>query len=369
MPWLNSIIALGILVTLVASWTLWTSALMRVRSGLPLLPAEPRRGVPWGAFDIAICLMLLIVLPLAAVLGIQATTDLLPSLKSDEVTADGQSALLIASSLASLVTLVLAGVLVMLGAGATWSDVGVSPRHASIDVLLGVVAFFMLAPAVYLVMLVLVQWFPSEHPIVRLVKDDPRLFSLSFISAVCVAPVVEEFMFRVLLQGWLEKTDPLRFVRSSAGGAANSTEASAGEQPPPNTAPPTISPPNDLTDPPQLQVPAGHQTPAQALNPYAPPSSVSYADMPIVASDATEVIEPISDKPPPFWPVLVSSTIFALLHWGHGPDPIPLFVLAVGLGYLYRQTHRALPGIVVHMLLNGVSMLMLFLNVYYGTGK
>jgi membrane protease YdiL (CAAX protease family) len=38
------------------------------------------------------------------------------------------------------------------------------------------------------------------------------------------------------------------------------------------------------------------------------------------------------------------------------PDPIPLFVLALGLGYLYRQTHRILPCIVVHLLLNACSL-------------
>ena len=58
-------------------------------------------------------------------------------------------------------------------------------------------------------------------------------------------------------------------------------------------------------------------------------------------------------------PVILSSVTFALLHAGHGPDPIPLFFLAVVLGYLYAKTHRLLPSIVVHMALNGLSMLML----------
>ena len=40
----------------------------------------------------------------------------------------------------------------------------------------------------------------------------------------------------------------------------------------------------------------------------------------------------------------VSAAIFAFMHLGQGPAPIPLFFLAIGLGYLYRQTHRATPS-------------------------
>ena len=101
-------------------------------------------------------------------------------------------------------------------------------------------------------------------------------------------------------------------------------------------------------------------------NPYAPPL-VPVVEKPGSAQIVTS--EPDSTiRPPPLWPIFVSSAIFALLHAGHGPDPIPLFVLAVGLGYLYRQTHRVLPCIVVHMLLNGVSMVVLLLSVYGGLG-
>lgn len=343
MVWLNSIIALGILIALVVSWTLWSAAFMRLRNGKPLLAAEPRRQVPWRAVDIAICLALLIGLPLSAVLGLRAATDLLPTLTPDDISSDGHAALLAATSLASLAVLALAALLVMLRAGATWRDLGVSPRHVPADLLLGVAAFFMLAPAVYLVMLVLVQWFPSEHPIVKLVKDDPRLFALSFFSAVCVAPIVEEFLFRVLFQGWLERV---------AGKLARQSVVAAAAQ-----APAT---PPEAAD----QMPLAPRR--DDANPYAPPLA-DLPEQPLTVESA--VNRDSSTSPPPFWPVLVSSSIFALLHWGHGPDPVPLFVLAVGLGYLYRQTHRVLPGIVVHVLLNAFSMLVLWLNVYGGLGK
>ena len=68
------------------------------------------------------------------------------------------------------------------------------------------------------------------------------------------------------------------------------------------------------------------------------------------------------------WPVLLSAALFAGLHWSHGPDPIPLFVLAVGLGYLYQRTHRILPCIIVHLLLNSCTMAILLLELLAGHG-
>lgn len=58
----------------------------------------------------------------------------------------------------------------------------------------------------------------------------------------------------------------------------------------------------------------------------------------------------------PFWPILVSSLVFAALHANGGPDPLPIFILALALGYLYRQTHRLLPSLALHMCFNAYSV-------------
>jgi membrane protease YdiL (CAAX protease family) len=60
-------------------------------------------------------------------------------------------------------------------------------------------------------------------------------------------------------------------------------------------------------------------------------------------------------------PILISSVLFALVHLGHGAAPIPLFVFALVLGYLYQKTHRIWPSLVAHYALNALSMAMLFL--------
>ena len=48
-----------------------------------------------------------------------------------------------------------------------------------------------------------------QNPIVMLVRNDPSVQALlvAVVSAVLVAPVVEEFLFRLLLQGWLERVE------------------------------------------------------------------------------------------------------------------------------------------------------------------
>jgi membrane protease YdiL (CAAX protease family) len=73
------------------------------------------------------------------------------------------------------------------------------------------------------------------------------------------------------------------------------------------------------------------------------------------AEHSTEPIEPTPRRTA----ILATSLIFALLHLGHGAAPIPLFFLALALGYLYQRTHRLLPSVTVHFLLNACSYAML----------
>ncbi|MEC8473860.1 MAG: CPBP family intramembrane glutamic endopeptidase [Planctomycetota bacterium] len=62
-------------------------------------------------------------------------------------------------------------------------------------------------------------------------------------------------------------------------------------------------------------------------------------------------------KPEALWPLLLTSGLFALMHLGQGAAPIPIFILSLGLGFLYRQTGSLIPPIIVHMILNSVTLL------------
>jgi membrane protease YdiL (CAAX protease family) len=135
---------------------------------------------------------------------------------------------------------------------------------------------------------VLLSRLGSNNPIVEVLlrEGTPLLYVLTGLSAVAVAPLAEEFFFRMLLQGWLESA---------------SAEA---ESPQPETAQPATNAPGNIA-------------------------------------------------------ILFSSLVFSLMHLGHGTDPIPLFFLALALGYLYQQTHRLLPCVTVHFCLNACSYLVL----------
>ncbi|MEM9644245.1 MAG: type II CAAX endopeptidase family protein [Planctomycetota bacterium] len=69
------------------------------------------------------------------------------------------------------------------------------------------------------------------------------------------------------------------------------------------------------------------------------------------------------------WPIVITSFLFAILHFGHGGAPIPLFVLSLALGYLYRQTGNITPSIVVHMALNSLTMIATFLSTNSGASS
>jgi membrane protease YdiL (CAAX protease family) len=60
--------------------------------------------------------------------------------------------------------------------------------------------------------------------------------------------------------------------------------------------------------------------------------------------------------------ILASSALFAAFHAAVWPSPVPLVVLAVGLGYLYLRTRSLIGPIVVHGLFNAVSVVYLLLG-------
>jgi membrane protease YdiL (CAAX protease family) len=169
------------------------------------------------------------------------------------------------------------------------------------DVWLGMVGFLMVAPPVLLMQFALTQFFPSKHPLIELVlaKPEARFLWASGVAAVLVAPLTEEFQFRVLIQGWLQT----------------------------------------------------------AARPGMPSESW-------LVGLATPEWERQSAGPPRHWPAIATAALFALAHANHGPDPIPLFFFAWGIGWLYRGTSRVLPGVVVHFLLNLWTLFLLLVKIY-----
>lgn len=345
-----------VMAILAASGVSWTLAIVKLfsRPKRPLIEWSPRRPVPWALIDLVIVVAIYI---LAAFLaggalrnwaGLQDITD------ETTLTLDERQWLVLANVAISLAVVLFGVPAIVARTWATSRDLGLVVRELASDLKLGVIAFVMLAPPVYLVQGILVQFWPSKHPLMEMFRGTPDVsfFVVLFIAAAVVAPLFEEIVFRVLLQGFLEKAISHRgsVIELIIGGR--------------RVAP--IEPlPEDivfLDDAAAVVVePAGTMDPAPS-NPYAAP----VASQPMTAQiiGAAESASASLRGHLAWLPIAISSIIFALLHWSHGPDWVPLLFLAAGMGYLYQRTHRILPSIVVHTLLNSLSMWGLWLQVY-----
>jgi membrane protease YdiL (CAAX protease family) len=268
----------------------WSQVLRRLAAGRELVAWEPRRPVPWGLTDFGIAFLLLIAFGLMAHLWLVPWPEPGSASVVERFEPEQRATAVLLQMLATAAAASISVLLLTLRYGLTWRDLGGAPARVGSDLRLGCLAFFVLAPPTYLLQLVLVQWVESKHPIMELIADQPDrwLIAISAVSAVVVAPLTEEYLFRGLLQGSLERL-------------------------------------------------------ADRLD-----RGVESAESP---------------RRPPWWPIWASAIFFSLMHLSHGPDWIPLLVLSLGLGYLYRQTHRLLPCIVVHFLLNLVSFSLFLVEV------
>jgi membrane protease YdiL (CAAX protease family) len=179
---------------------------------------------------------------------------------------------------------------------ATWADLGLpnTRQEAAAEATLGVVAALAALAPVYIVLMALVWHFGerSQNPLLEKLDEHPSgvVFAAAAIAAVFAAPVFEEIVYRLAIQGWLEKL-PMR------------SEAAA-----------------------------------------------ELAELDVATTQWT--------------PILISSALFAAAHFGfaYGYSPVPLFLLAIILGYIYQRTHRILPCIIAHMTFNSITILLMWLE-------
>ncbi|MCI0360544.1 MAG: CPBP family intramembrane metalloprotease [Planctomycetaceae bacterium] len=320
----------------------------------PLIPWSPRRPVPWALVDLLgiLGLYVLAFLLLRLVLG-QLGWLPAPDAATDEfkLTLDDKQILVWANIVASLGLITVAGPLIALRTGATWRDFGFSARDLWKDFKLGLIGFVMLAPPVYAIQGVLVYfWKPSKHPLMEMFKDSPdaSFFIVLFVAASVVAPIFEELVFRVILQGFLEKVFTFR-------GPAH--ELFFGS--PSYAAVEPLAESNQSADSGIVFV--ADRSPLDA-DPYRPPTIVGEEIVSAMVEDHEN--QPILRGLSAWLPIAMSAIIFALLHEQHGPDWVALTVLAAGMGFLYQRTHRLVPSLTVHALLNSLSMFGLWLQVY-----
>ncbi|HEY3393477.1 MAG TPA: CPBP family intramembrane glutamic endopeptidase [Lacipirellulaceae bacterium] len=315
-PWLNG---LSIVVVL-GSVTAWVWIIWKWRTSGYVLQYEPRRRAPWGA-GAALLPVVFVLLAISSLLGadeIHAAPDL-PN--SDQIAAR------IAAIIASQFVIVGGFFLVMyVACRATPGDLRLprSVNEALRDVVIGIVACFAALLPVRIIQLILLWLMGQEndlshHQLIEMLLGgegvDVPVMLLACVSAVVVAPICEEVTFRLLFQGWLEKWED-GMVRMDRDGVLDTSTIQAR-----NT---TLE---GSTEPPVMNGP---------------------------------VRRGIGGLPYGWLPIWASSLLFGLSHAGYGPEPGPLFLFAIILGYVFQRTGRILACIVAHALFNAVSMLALW---------
>ncbi len=323
----------------------WSHVTRRIRSRQPLWSSEAQDHAGHGFIDLLLTFMLWAGGQVAAGRVVARLHGITEPTTLGELPLEAQGAILLGSSLAT--GLALLASIAWIGRGWTSNSCWVAwtTSNWTADVRAGSIAFLLFAPLVYGIQLILSLWFKTRHPLIELVEEQPPMpfLLLAGLSALVVAPIAEEYFFRHLLQGWLQRVARYRRLDESLLFAARRAQESG----PPDTAL-LDGREDDLGERPDLPNGTAHQE-----NPYTAPTGASSR----VAAAGTMEISPY-----PSWPVFVSATLFALVHYSHGPAPIPLFLFAVGLGYLYQRTNRLLPCIVMHLLLNACSLVMLVLT-------
>ncbi len=163
----------------------------------------------------------------------------------------------------------------------------------------------------------------SGHPLVKMVMSGPPsvgIMLLAGLAAVVIAPICEEITFRLLLQGWIEKWEDTRRMSNVECRMSNEESQQSEDS-----------------------------------------SSVirhsSFADSPPSRG--------VAGLPHGWFPILMSSLLFGVAHVGYGPEPVPIFILGLVLGYVYQRTHRIVPGIVTHALFNLFTMVLLWRMMFH----
>jgi len=287
----------------------WWLAYSRLQRALPILQYRRRLSPPWAVVDLLVAFLLLALGAVAASYLVAWIYGQAVDLPASERPPVQLATLIFANGVAVLTATFAAVIFVRLRTGCSWQDLGLDRRRLWADVKLGLLGFAMIVPPVYALQGFLAQFFEASHPLINVLKaadtDSQNVFlaAVSF-AAVVVAPVCEEIQFRLLLQGLFERLAAKRESWSEVlFGKAETQPGSA------------------------------------------------------VAENASHA-RTVSTRPA-YAAIAGSALIFAAMHYSHGPAPVPLFFFALGLGYLYHQTHRILPSIIVHMLLNACTMLML----------
>ena len=197
----------------------------------PLIAYEPRRSVPWNGVDLAavLCILVLAFCTVGYILVYFYHGGQMPKTPG--------FAELMANLGAELIAVELAILLLMHRAGATATDFGLNTARLGYDLRLGALGYLLVIVPITLLQNALSRIEAYHHPLIDAFRQrhDMLMIAGTTVAAIVVAPLCEELVFRVMLQGWFEslesarqgsreKSIPSRWRRISAAGDVHSPD-------------------------------------------------------------------------------------------------------------------------------------------------
>lgn len=311
----------------------WIWLITRTFQRKPVLVVEPWSPRVWGFVDLIFAAVIILFWQFQSA----AAASRLLGIKRHELTDENNISLSVVALLGIGNLLAMASIIlwIVVRHQATFAQIGFGVKKWGKHLGIGVVAAVAVLPLVYALMAAVSIGLDNtySHPLLESMKRDGSLqaYLLAVVSAALIAPIVEEFLFRVLIQGWLQSWRGSS-IKAILLGASESERAKQSHSFA-TQAPISF----EVTDP---------------LQAYAP----------VPASMDDDSTTPKLESPP-LWPAIVTGILFGLAHLGYGLSFIPLIVLGIILGLLYRATHSIWPSLMVHFILNSSSMIALGIGV------
>ncbi len=327
----------------------WLRTIARLREFQVILPVRPTFETPFGLVDVTIMFFTWI----AGQFGSTLLAIWWLQIDPTDLPAAGAAALGQMTGIVALGQLLstTAGMLLIYVRYLRWDIFGWQRSFIGRDIRLGGIAFVMVVPAILVLQWLLTWLVKYNHSTLDVLSDSRSLLTIgcTWLAAVIVAPLCEEIFFRGVLQAWLQRLADLRSVSLDQliVGGWNGDESV------------TVIAPEISNSDSDLEISGIGVPSADDPNPYRSPSAASgWLSTGRPNRQQAERLIPVALSPArtSWMPIIVSATIFASVHLGQGAAPIPLFVLGLVLGFLYRQTGSILSCIVLHLGLNAFSM-------------
>jgi membrane protease YdiL (CAAX protease family) len=343
-----------------------------LRRPLPLPGLRPGR---WGGGEVLFALLAF------ALFVPNLVTGLLSDLGFFETVLGGEASffrkITVGSPLYLALTLAMVFTVLYVSSRTRPRDLGLTAARWPANVALGAVAFLLLTVPIHTVnyLLILALGSPEEHPILRMVNEptyQPWEWYLLVFQTVVAAPLLEETMFRGVLQGWLRRASLVGHLTVIVVALVAATVpllayvASQGQE-----APPAVGD-TDLGQSVQSLVfgvllAGGYGAWLVVLRSRAPrpnPDAGRSAGATDVPDGAAEAVQRrVWERKAVGLSVYGSSMLFALFHPGGVPTYAALFLLGLGLGWLAQRTQSLVGCIVCHALFNVVACLVLYWTV------